>query len=407
MAKKKPDPPSETPNSGSPCNDPTVPCPKQPPPAFIRFLNETNGVIPNTESLQVSNFVTNNQLPTSAASTFAGTSTDPDNFRIEVEDPAATGTVRATLEVLRGAHLGVAQFISGSHYTLISGPGNRWRSVFLRLVSDGDDDAASGHGAASDPDNQTILVKLQDTLRISYTPAAGPRVSEELQVGRPVSENNNGANGRLHDIRELKVNVVVFQRPGMAGTPARTRAEVQADLDTCVERFAQACIRLNVLNIDMGGAGDPGVALPAALAGGYTRTNGDIVNLHPSEAAVVALKDADVNSIDVFYVDTITNTSRATSYRASRNKTGNPNAQNFVIMSRGAGVLSLPHEMMHVLLDSPHRANEPATALIRGGTSATKAIGGTKRIGPYPDAAAAGVGNNDTTTIRNHAEALP
>ena len=34
-------------------------------------------------------------------------------------------------------------------------------------------------------------------------------------------------------------------------------------------------------------------------------------------------------------------------------------------------------------------------------------VGGTKRIGPYPQAATAGVGNGDTTTIRGNAENLP
>ena len=32
---------------------------------------------------------------------------------------------------------------------------------------------------------------------------------------------------------------------------------------------------------------------------------------------------------------------------------------------------------------------------------------GTKRIGPYPDAASANIGNSDTEEIRDHAEALP
>jgi hypothetical protein len=45
-----------------------------------------------------------------------------------------------------------------------------------------------------------------------------------------------------------------------------------------------------------------------------------------------------------------------------------------------------------------------AIALFHGTT--TKAEYGTKRIGPYP-AAATGVGNDDTTTIRANAEQLP
>jgi hypothetical protein len=132
-----------------------------------------------------------------------------------------------------------------------------------------------------------------------------------------------------------------------------------------------------------------------------------IAAFNASEQAVIALKDADANSVDIFYVDTITNTPRAVSYPAVRNLTANANAKNFVVVSRGATVLSLAHEMMHILLNSPHRANEPATSLFRGGTTPSKAVNGTKRIGPYPQAAAVGVGNGDTTTVRTAAESLP
>jgi hypothetical protein len=205
----------------------------------------------------------------------------------------------------------------------------------------------------------------------------------------------------------VRLHVVVFQRPGGAA-PARTRAEVEADLANVNERLAQAAIRVDTVNIDMGGAGDPGVALPAALAGGFTESSGGLITvLNAQEQAVVALKDANPNTVDIFYVDTITTVPTATSYPHVRNTSGNAAAQNFVVTSRGANVFSLAHELMHVLLNSPHRANEPATSLFRGGTTPNKSVGGTKRIGPYPQAAAAGVGNADTTTIRNAAETLP
>jgi hypothetical protein len=111
--------------------------------------------------------------------------------------------------------------------------------------------------------------------------------------------------------------------------------------------------------------------------------------------------------VDIFYVNTITNVPTATSYPVISNGSGNPGAQNFAVASLGANVFSLAHELMHILLNSHHRANEPPTSLFRGGTTPNKNVRGTKRIGPYPQAAAAGVGNNDTTTIRNNAESLP
>ena len=122
---------------------------------------------------------------------------------------------------------------------------------------------------------------------------------------------------------------------------------------------------------------------------------------------MVALKDSNPNTVDIFYVDTITTVPTATSYPTVRNRTGNAAAQNFIVTSRTANVFSLAHEFMHILLNSPHRPNEPPTSLFRGGTTPNKSVGGTKRIGPYPQAAAAGVGNADTTTVRNSAETLP
>jgi hypothetical protein len=373
--------------------------------AVVRFLDNTNTPIPGSQSLPISNFVTNDQLPVAAATTFATAATDLENFRFEVVDPAATKPVQASLQVLRLSAKTAGPFT----YTLIPNApagGLQQRSLFLRLVSDTDDDAASGNAVNSDPDNQTILVRLGDVVRATYQPATGPAARVELAVGLPRGENNNGANTRLHDIREIRVNVTVFQLPG-GGGPVKTRAQVQADLGNVNERMAQSCIRLNIVNINMGGAGDPGVALPAALTGGFTQTPGIVNVFNAQEQAVIALKDANPNTVDIFYIDQITNVPTATSYPTVRNATGNAAANNFVVTSVGANVFSLAHELMHILLNSPHRPNEPPTSLFRGGTTPNKSVGGTKRIGPYPQAAAAGVGNNDTTTIRNSAETLP
>lgn len=54
-------------------------------------------------------------------------------------------------------------------------------------------------------------------VRATFTPSGGgPTVQVELPVDRPTTENNNGPNGRLHDIREARVNIVVFRRPGVS-----------------------------------------------------------------------------------------------------------------------------------------------------------------------------------------------
>ncbi|MFY0576258.1 hypothetical protein ACN28S_19565 [Cystobacter fuscus] len=221
--------------------------------------------------------------------------------------------------------------------------------MFLRLVSDADDDAASGNGVTSDPNNQTILVKLGDKVEAAFN-VASCAASVRLPVGRPAAENDNGANPRLHDIRTV-------------------------------------------------------------FAGGYSA--GVLLNPPTAhETAILAYKDSNANTIDVFYVERLLNSGgRGTSYPKARNQSGNPLNSNWVVMSSatagGGYPNTLAHELMHVLLDTAHRPNEPATALFRGGTTPNKSVGGTKRIGPYPGAASAGVGNSDVTVIRANAETLP
>ena len=108
----------------------------------------------------------------------------------------------------------------------------------------------------------------------------------------------------------------------------------------------------------------------------------------------------------------------AISYAESRNTTDDVKNSNWIVLSSevpGNFPNTLPHEIMHILLNTFHRA-DPGTALFHEQTSPNKNVSGTKRIGPYPDAAAAiplpgfpipGVGQADTTTIRANAETLP
>lgn len=369
----------------------------------IEFVvdNQNKIIDPKKEALGVSNWVTTDGLP--AESNFTDTCDDPENFRISITaiDPAQT-SINAKLEVKRAGSV-----VETLNYTLDKKDGNRFRSRFLRLVTDDADDAASGHGATSDPNNQTIKVKLGDVLKISYEPVSGQTVESEISVGRPVSENDNGANQRRHDIRELKVRVVVFKNN--AGNACVTRAQVEQDIADANERLAQATIKI-VPTFDFGGSGDPGVTQPAALNDGYTA--GALLNPpNDDEQAVIAFKDNDPNTLDVFYVENLTNSGgRGTSYPKARNLSGDSKYNNWVVINNGSAgggdPHNLAHEIMHILLNAPHRA-DPSTALFRGGTDYDKNVNGTKRIGPYPDATAAGVGENDTNTIRTNAEVFP
>ena len=95
----------------------------------LDFLENHNNVInPETEALNVSNYVTTNGLP--AASAFADTVEDPDNFRLQVNDPNRHQPhVEVTLQVIRN---GAVWF--ESDYTLDQYQGGQYRGQFLRLV---------------------------------------------------------------------------------------------------------------------------------------------------------------------------------------------------------------------------------------------------------------------------------
>jgi hypothetical protein len=375
----------------------------------LNYLENNNVKISaQTEALNVSNYVTTDQLPANSA--FAATNPDPDNFRLEVFD-TTSDRVQVKLEIVRGG----AVIAGPLAYTLDKEQAGRFRGDFLRLVTDGPDDAASGGNPAADPRNQTIRVQLDDLVRMTYTPFPGYDLVSVIRVGRPVSENNNDpASQRRHDIREVRVNIVVFRKRDGSG-PAATPAQVQADIDVANQRLAQSTIRLKaVVQPDV-----PLTGLRAALADGFTPSSpGRIYSPSSDELAVIGSKDSDPNSIDIFYVDLINaapgvppaDAAPAESYPQDRNRTRMPAAQNFVVLVpdfRATEPFILPHELMHILLNRAHRPGEPSTALFRVVMGRGNVVDACKRIGPYPHAAAAGVGNNDTKTVRQHAEALP
>lgn len=366
-------------------------------PVEVIRKNDNSAYDPNSEALGVSNYVTTDGLPQD--SQFNDTCADPENFRLQarVLNPQ-TNSVQMKLEVIRGGSSVVTH-----NYTLDKKDGDFVRGRFLRLVSDTNDDAASVAGANADPNNQTILVRLGDTIKVSYDIAPGSKVEQKIQVGRPSSENNNEAGKPWkHDIREVKCRFVVFGN-------AATAAQIDQEIDTLNERYAQCGVKMKVVGKKLG------VALPAEFAtGGFTRGGSPIQIANADERELLNHLDADNNTVDFMYVpdlnDGLGNAVRATAYRAGRNATGNARFQNFVVVGPTRGELSVGHELMHVLLNISHRMSaggawlDATTALFHGTT--TKAVDGTKRIGPYP-AAAAGVGNDDTTTIRNNAEQLP
>src|SRR5262249_18023307 len=105
--------------------------------------------------------------------------------------------------------------------------------------------------------------------------------------------------------------------------------------------------------------------------------------------------------------------SPAVSYIAARDRTMQRNIRNFIVMAQGftqerpLEPYVLPHELMHILLNAGHRRGEPNTALFNVRPEQGADVDAAKRIGPYPDAAAAQVGNDDTFIIRRAALKLP
>ncbi len=366
------------------------------------FVDGASAHVPydgGSEALGVSNYVTNDTLPQNA--TFSQTCDDPENFRLQVglADYSTATSVPATLKVYRDNTL-----ISTHNYTVDALSSSLGRSEYIRLVTDSSDDAASGAGLSSDPEGQTVKVMLGDTIKASYEIATGDTIEQELTVGRPVAEDDNDPDSqRSHDIREVKLNLVIV-RDG-SGNPSITTTQANTAVADANERLAQAGIRAKIVGSIQT------VNRPAALADGFTQSAGLVTTPTADEAALVALKDTDANTVDVFYVESLP--ARGIAYPAVRNSTGNAAYKNWVVLKSdtpGTYPHTLPHELMHILLDSPHRSSpaDPSTAVFyASGTSANKDVTGTKRIGPYPGATTAGVGEDDTETIRENAETLP
>lgn len=362
----------------------------------VEIIFDSNNIAykPGSEALGVSNYVTTDGLP--ADSQFGDVVADPENFRLQARVPGSTAnSVQMRLEI-------TGSFPVTYIYTLDKKDGDLFRGRFLRLVTDASDDAASGAGADSDPNNQTIRVKLGDKIKASYEVTYGSRVEQEIQVGRPSGEDNNEVGKPWkHDIREVKLNIVVFNNN--AGAACVTQAQVDQAVSDADERLAQAGIKIKYETT-------LGKAMPPDLSDGFAGALGVMTIPTADERAVIASKDSDANTIDVFFVETmLTDGGRGGAWPRARNGGSDAKYNNWIVIASqtpGNFPNTLPHEIMHILLNSPHRG-DPNTAVFKGGTSPNKDVGGTKRIGPYPEATAAGVGQDDTTTIRASAEILP
>ncbi len=355
----------------------------------------------------MSNYVTTNGLL--IGNDFGDRQEDPDNFRLQVLDPGQTaGSVNVEVTQTRPGQASVINFHS---IPLGRKSGGYFRSDFLRLVSDAAD-------ASSSPN--VILVQLGDRLTAKYQDSRGVSCTRTIMVGRPVVEEDNNTDQKKHDIREVKVRFVVFQKPDGSG-PAITQARLDAEIATTNERLAQATIRLKVVEKNFG-TGGTGVPIPATgplsgLSNGFDISGFGSYSNDERELFASTYIDDDNNTWDVIYFHDLVNTDLdGLTYAQSANRSGDAKRQNVtVIQTNPDEVFSpyiLPHEGMHVLLNVSHNPKQrggidPPTALFHVPLTRNKRVEGTKRIGLYPDAKEARVGEKDTVEMRQTAEKLP
>lgn len=174
------------------------------PPATIRIIddggNPTIAVARQQRVLQVSTFVTTRQLPTG----FLTASTDRRNFKIEVFDDGATGqTINCELEAMKprldargrperdaDGHLTYESFaprrvIAGLQLRRVPGLANIYRSRYLRLVTDNEDDAARANQTLlADHDPNDLRVEILDQQVVArYTAVSGEPLATEAVIG--------------------------------------------------------------------------------------------------------------------------------------------------------------------------------------------------------------------------------
>jgi hypothetical protein len=181
----------------------------------LRFLDSQNQEIaPATNALEVSNFDTQAGLPTPAATQWGTTSPDPKNFRLEYEGPPPVGNA---IEVeLSVPDLNTATTIMLNKQGRAQGR-TTFRSDFLRLVTNPDDDKVAGM--------QTVLVRAGSTvmakLRMGQAEPLG------IPVCRPASETGPNA------LRWVSLNIQIGAPPGLP--PSWTQKDVEDQIDVANE----------------------------------------------------------------------------------------------------------------------------------------------------------------------------
>jgi autotransporter-associated beta strand protein len=398
---------------------------------LVDTLSTTDPPInPNNDALMVSDFVTTTQLPTDGATTFDTTTTDPNNFRIEVYDPTGTppAGAAAQVQVIRqGAPVGAPVTYSLTFQPTGAGNSHIYRSDVLRLVSNDVDHAAC-------PD-QTIEVQLGDVVQVTYQPMTGALMTEQITVGR------FDAQKPTKQIRNVELNLISMQNnSGPNNVPTGTYSSPDQIL-AAVVRADQAWAQAGIRFVDAGGnlitaasVTDVHLTPQPVLANGR-RLNldrglviggGRIPNTAKENALVAGVQDGDPLTVDCIFVGDLSalypsavpghppvpiplNGHANTLYYENR-PGGVPADANTLFIAKGFGLFTLAHEIGHILTNQAHWPQDvqgavspdPATGittandLMEGGPgnplSVSDSVSASKRLTPDQISKAQGSG---------------
>jgi len=336
---------------------------------------------PLVDALMVSNFVTTKELPTRAATTFDTTTADEDNFRIEIYDPSGGATVDVKLEVIRS---GAAVVGPTNNYALTHRRDQTYRSDVLRLVSNEVDAEASGHGDKTDPDNQTIPVRIGDTVRVTYDSAGFPEQKQEMMVCRPATEKGDRA------IRHVWLNLISMRNNAKTGTYF-SNPEILTEVTRMNEGWAQACIGFadsgggEITAADINATDQPiGVNLDDDLTD-YVAPGGLILETAEEKALLGGVKDASARTIDVIFLGTFATAGviGEAFWDAGTVAPGaTPGHARTVVIARSGYPFVAPHEVGHVLLNTGDRyvGADPDNNVMRGVANPADTVTSTKRL---------------------------
>ncbi len=279
---------------------------------FVNTLSTTDPPInPNNDALMVSNYVTTTQLPTEANTNFDTTTTDKNNFRIEIYDPTCSPAAcpNAELQVIRqGVPVGGPVSYALSYQPTGVGNWHVYRSDVLRLVSNDVDDGASGYGTA----NQTIEVQLGDIIQVTYQPATGPLMTQQIMVGRPSNETGPKA------IRNVELNLISMENNAGTRTYFNTD-QILAAVTAANQAWAQAGIRFvdsegNAITADDIDDDVDVEAQPAGLDLDAGLPTSATTETSAEKLLVGSVKEDDPATIDMIFINNFTDFARGETF---------------------------------------------------------------------------------------------